>query len=475
MTKLGKLIVGGMIAFAEAKRMGSSYRYGELASFEEQMGKALKKPAPDAWHMTERPMSMSHQYGDEHHHRHGHHHPHRRHHHHHRRHHKHRHGRHHHHHPHHPHCPHHPHHRHGHGKHHPWVKGTPATSYRYGSMVVMPAKSADGRRYYKVFRLVKGQPMSYRYGQHKMGIAKMRKEKRKSMKKTDAMKKGRQFPPFKGNKPVMSYRYGTHVLIKNQMQKARLGTAKRPHPPFNGNKAIPSYRYGQEHIRKEQRRKLRRIAKRMGVSVQDVIALRDGAVKAKANSELDMIMKPLRVQMGKQPKVKHTTSKAVHMYQDREGKLRQAQQQVDVYEMDVGRKLKHRVIKVRAFDGKDAIVRGQISVLSDANKPVAEMLFGPAAQPSAMPQEAPMKAASIGSDMRDKFGGWKDKVLADKNGRILVSILLGFLSAIVMIFVAKALFSLWTKIGRRHEDEENRALLKGELESIHPISIVYKN
>jgi len=229
-----------------------------------------------------------------------------------------------------------------------------------------------------------------------------------------------------------------------------------------------SYRYGKEHEKKQTREQLRHVAHPMNV--------------VRAANEMDMIIKPLnkgnKNKVVMKPKVKRSSEHIVNMYEEA-GKLHKAEQHMDIKEMDMGHNMKKRIVNVKAFDGKNSFIRGKFMIMSKDDKPLTELMFGPSAMPKAAsvePKKA-LKAASVGDDLKHKFDELKNRIdLSDERTRMAVSILAGILLTIIMLIFFKTLFRLWVKLNsRRQDDDENRALLKGELDSIHPISIVYKN
>lgn len=356
-------------------------------------------------------------------------------------------------------------------------------SYKYGS------KSMDGekrrRRQNRAMNMTNLTSNSYKYGVKKM---KTEAAMVKRMLKSKALQ-GKEATSYKYGKKAMlrkikstphglargqpsSYRYGQQYMKMANIKMASARRMNKPHPPFKGNKAIKSYNYGRKFNKmprnKEmniKRNELRNMPNPM--MVNSIMALRDMPMKKngmlKSMEEMDMIIKPL----GVKPKVTRNSEQVTQYFEDSNGTLRRAEQQMDIIDVEFGTQMKQKIVNIKAFDGMDSYMEGEFMVLSSDNKHLDNLrsMMG-------MPRGSTMKAASL----NDNWDEWKNKInLNNEYVRAAVSVLLGLCMTLFMLIFFKTLFRLWTKLGRRHENEENRNLLKGELDSIHPISIVYKN
>ncbi len=279
-------------------------------------------------------------------------------------------------------------------------------------------------------------PPSYRYGMKTNEMHKSMKQKKRNISR---------------NPVPASYRYGKKFTDKQEkpfMVPMAADNTRGPHPPFRPNsKESPSYRYGKKHLEKQVKmnNNLRNI--KNPILISDIIAFRD----MKAMSEEDMIIKPWN---------KPHSHKTTKFFEDADGSLGKLQQEIEIIEIELGKNLKQKILSIKAFDGMSSIMEGEFTVLSS--------MEGSRFRPN----KDRFKAES----MKNPFDDLKDKIDFENEAvRIFASIFLGLLASIVMIIFFKVLFRAWTKLGHRSEQEENRVLLKGELDSIHPISIVYKN
>lgn len=357
-------------------------------------------------------------------------------------------------------------------------------SYKYGN------KSMEGekkrRRHRRVRRVSNGMAPSNSY---KYGVMKMKSEAAmvKKMLKSKAMQ-GKESMSYKyGKKAALRKMNTRHGLARGQPHSYRYGQKymkmanavrmNKPHPPFKGNKTIMSYNYGRKFNKMPNKQNMsKNMNKNINMNVlrnmpnhmmvNSIMALRDMPMNknvVKSMEEMDMIIKPL----GMKPKVTRNTEQVMQYFEDSDGMLRRAEQQMDIVDVDLGHNMKQKIVNIKAFDGKDAYMEGEFMVLSSDNKKLDNLrsMMG-------MPRGSTMKAASI----NDNWDEWKNKIdLNNEWVRAGVSVVLGLFMTLFMLIFFKTLFRLWTKLGRRRDEEENRNLLKGELESIHPISIVYKN
>lgn len=354
-------------------------------------------------------------------------------------------------------------------------------SYKYGSK----SMEAEKRRRRHNRTMKNGASNSYKYGVKKM---KTEAAMVKRMLKSKAMQ-GKESMSYKYGKKAMlrkmkntprglargqpsSYRYGQKYMKMANMKMVNARRMNKPHPPFKGNKAIKSYAYGRKFNDKNsnmrnmnKRDELRNMPNPM--MVNSIMALRDMPLKknnmVKSMEEMDMIIKPL----GMKPKVTRNSEQVTQYFEDSNGTLRRAEQQMDIIDVEFGPQMKQKIVNIKAFDGMDSYMEGEFMVLSSDNSNLDNLrsMMG-------MPRGSTMKAASL----NDNWDEWKNKIdLSNEYVRAAVSVLLGLCMTLFMVIFFKTLFRLWTKLGRRHENEENRNLLKGELDSIHPISIVYKN
>lgn len=312
-------------------------------------------------------------------------------------------------------------------------------SYRYGK-VAKKKPSAPSKPNFRT-KIPRGQEASL---SKKYGYA-LRQHKQLRMNKEKMLRLN--------GKPA-SYRYGERAVKKQGSRKS--------YKPFTGNQAISSYRYGQEWTKKQAMKKNKVT---MPPSMADVLAFRDmpigkSSFGTKAKSELDMIIKPFK----ETPKVKRNNKVTVELIEDADGKIRQVENEVEVIEVNYGSGLKQKIVNVKSFDGKDSYVEGEFVVFSADPKPDGVERLGR------------VQAASLPKDIKDRIGEVKDKI--DWNSSWVrggFAFAIGLVLTVFILFIGKVLANLWIKMDRRREEDENKVLLKGELDTIHPISIVYKN
>jgi hypothetical protein len=261
-----------------------------------------------------------------------------------------------------------------------------------------------------------------------------------------------------------SYRYGQKAI---KMTNAR--RTNGPHPPFKGHKTPHSYKYGRKFNKVPQKQATQNSELRYmpnPMIVNSIMALRDMPKKnnvVKSMEEMDMIIKPL----GMKPKVKRSTEQVIQFFEDSNGVLRHAKQEMEVFDVEFDANMKQKIVNIKGFDGMATYMEGEFMVLSSDNQDldVLRSMIG-------MPRGSTIKATSFDNNWID----WKNKIdLNNEWIRAGVSIILGLFMTLFMLIFFKTLFRLWARLGRRRDDEENRNLLKGELDNIHPISIVYKN
>lgn len=360
-------------------------------------------------------------------------------------------------------------------------------SYRYGELASWEASMNESRRMPDVWTpalkaaqmhkrsemlgAINRIPMSYKYGRK----ACSKHGKPQNMVMATSYKYGRKFNHNKKmnmrqEKPALargqpaSYRYGQKFMHMPNANRGVRFTVQRK--PFTGSKAITSYRYGQKFMNKQKMSKNASWNQSFfrPVLVADILALRDMPVKSAEKNEENIIMKP----WGMKPKFSRNIESRIELFQDMKGNLRTSQKQVDVMNIEIAPGISQRVVNMKSFNGEDSFVQGNFMFIgkSENLNDMANMQMSANEMP-----KSTLKAASI----KDNFENIKEKIdLENEWVRAGVSIVLGLAATLFMVLIGKILFGLWVKLGRRNDDE-NRLLLKGELESIHPISIVYKN
>lgn len=264
-----------------------------------------------------------------------------------------------------------------------------------------------------------------------------------------------------------SYRYGCKACQNRNSKGQSMAMNKKRHLKYTSGsmKESKSYRYGQIYnARKPSRKSL--MAKNSAMDVHDMMRMWGSTIvitdlvkvresklmAAKALTEDDMIIRPFSQRKGKLGNVKRSNQRTIEMIESASRELCALQREVEMLELDHG----------SAIDGMDMFMEGQFMALAGKEKSASNATG--------------MNKASLQDDLKDKFDGLKDGIELDSEAvRFGISVALGLLITFVLVGFFKVLFMTWVAIGRRRDLEENHVLLKGELESIHPISIVYKN
>lgn len=366
------------------------------------------------------------------------------------------------------------------------------TSYRYGELAEFQASMMQKQRGMFYIIVPQGYSLSEKRTSMRTSLGKKRTSMRKSWprgaeaslshrygNKQSGLRTpqpGRQLETSTGeNKRKVvfvkalpsSYRYGCKACRDRKSKGQSMAISKKRQLKYTSGsmKESKSYRYGQIHAaRKPSRRSM--MAKNSAMDVHDMMRMWGSTIvitdlvkvreskpmAAKALTEDDMIIRPFSQRKGKLGNVKRSDQRTIKMIESASRELLALQREVEMLEMDHG----------SALDGMDMFMEGQFMALAGKEKSASTA--------------AGMNKASLQDDLKDKFDGLKDKIDLDSEAvRFGISVALGLLITFVLVGFFKLLFMTWVAIGRRRDLEENHVLLKGELESIHPISIVYKN